>query len=275
MARLIVALCIFIGGSIALPLLADRMNQPTWVLVLVAVVSFSVAAGVGFWSKWKRAWSAFWFDEYSPSWGESMTPVVGKTFTNEQVELDGKQFSRCHFINVGFVFQGKAIFSFLEPKFTGSLTLRSTSHAVNMWEELRQSLDSVPGFGKPQVLTRHKETGALSAAPVPQRVSLTDSPKAPLVSALIRQADKVSAKRSKESAKAWSAFAAECIRDLYGEAAAQRFMSDDGIQRTTPTDEVSASMTNRVLRLHELLIRDVIPNRDVEKWIKRIQDREE
>ena len=67
-------------------------------------------------------WAAIGYDYYDryhpgytpPSSGEwtkfqkTMEPITFKTFTNQEVEMDGKSFNNCHFRFVTFVMRGKA-----------------------------------------------------------------------------------------------------------------------------------------------------------------------
>ena|SRR5215471_14986125 len=42
----------------------------------------------------------------TPNWHEPLEPVVNKEFRNQEVELDGKNFVDCRFINVTFRYNG-------------------------------------------------------------------------------------------------------------------------------------------------------------------------
>src|SRR4051794_17438943 len=42
----------------------------------------------------------------TPNWHDPLTPIVNRTFRNETVELDGKNFVDCSFENVTFLYNG-------------------------------------------------------------------------------------------------------------------------------------------------------------------------
>jgi hypothetical protein len=52
------------------------------------------------------------------------TPVVGKTFRNEVVPVDGHSYSACTFENVTLLYKGEAPFDFAHNTFNGTVTLR-------------------------------------------------------------------------------------------------------------------------------------------------------
>ena len=69
-------------------------------------------------------------ENYSP------TSVFGKTFRNERVILDGKNFQRCTFENVTFVYNGTTPLQFSENTVRGSIRMDSDNEAVTgalMW----------------------------------------------------------------------------------------------------------------------------------------------
>ncbi len=48
------------------------------------------------------------------------TPIIGKTFKNERVELDGFSYIECKFINVTFVYKGEAPYDMVNIEFIGT-----------------------------------------------------------------------------------------------------------------------------------------------------------
>jgi len=71
--------------------------------------------------------------------------VSDMTFRNTNVEVDGKRFYNCEFINVTFSFHGKGPTEFLECRFGASLTL-DTDHPVAMaYSKLSRVFTAVPG----------------------------------------------------------------------------------------------------------------------------------
>jgi archaellum component FlaF (FlaF/FlaG flagellin family) len=65
-----------------------------------------------------------WPDPYKP------ISVVGKTFRNEKVLLDGYAYSSCEFYNVTFVYNGTTTLQFSNNKVFGGLILASDNPAV-------------------------------------------------------------------------------------------------------------------------------------------------
>ncbi len=60
-------------------------------------------------------------EEPYPNWEEKIKkPIIGKTFQNERVELDGFSYIKCKFINVKFVYKGEAPFDMVDPVFVGT-----------------------------------------------------------------------------------------------------------------------------------------------------------
>lgn len=64
-----------------------------------------------------------WPDPYKP------ISVIGKTFQNERVPLDGYSYSRCTFYNVSFVYNGTTTLQFTNCTVKG-FTVRSDNPAV-------------------------------------------------------------------------------------------------------------------------------------------------
>ncbi len=84
-------------------------------------------------------WGAAAFDYYDrhkspfPIWPHPYAPilVIGKTFRNEEVPLDGYRYSNCVFINVKFVYNGTTAIGVTDSKFDGPFVLRSENAAVS------------------------------------------------------------------------------------------------------------------------------------------------
>ena len=63
-----------------------------------------------------------------PDWSSVIKrPIIGKTFQNERVELDGVSYIKCKFINVKFVYKGEAPFDMVDPVFVGTHGFDTTS----------------------------------------------------------------------------------------------------------------------------------------------------
>ena len=65
-------------------------------------------------------------------WPEPYAPisVVGKTFKNEKVTLDGISYSGCTFENVTFVYNGTTPIQFTNNSVRGSIQMRTDNLAV-------------------------------------------------------------------------------------------------------------------------------------------------
>jgi len=55
----------------------------------------------------------------------SKTPIVGKTFTNQRILLDGYSYNNCRFTNVTLVYNGTAPFDLANNTFDGLLLVSS------------------------------------------------------------------------------------------------------------------------------------------------------
>ncbi len=68
-------------------------------------------------------------EEPFPNWKEKIKkPIIGKTFKNERVELDGFSFIKCKFINVTFVYKGEAPFDMVNIEYLGDHSFDVTSN---------------------------------------------------------------------------------------------------------------------------------------------------
>jgi hypothetical protein len=62
--------------------------------------------------------------------------VQGKTFTNETIEIEGKNFLDCTFNNVRFVVHGKQTTAIQHNHFHGPVVLTTDNHAIAAFAEL-------------------------------------------------------------------------------------------------------------------------------------------
>jgi hypothetical protein len=79
----------------------------------------------------------------------SLTPVVGRSYRNERVSLDGFSYAECTFTNVTLVFEGRAPFHLAANEFNGAPRLDfSSSPAAQigayLYEELSKSITDEP-----------------------------------------------------------------------------------------------------------------------------------
>jgi hypothetical protein len=89
-----------------------------WKLV-AAIILFALSfasSGVGFYLLAHRSGMP---DE---SWlSQKQETIYARSYQNETVELDGKNFDHCHFSNVKLNFHGRAPFSFIQSDFNGEI----------------------------------------------------------------------------------------------------------------------------------------------------------
>lgn len=93
-------------------------NPPRWPLVVMTIMVVVVWSAVGI----------LWLNKsYAPptskewtKYQKSLEPIVSKTFSDQEVETDGKDFNNCHFQNVALIYRGK------RPVFVGNSTLANT-----------------------------------------------------------------------------------------------------------------------------------------------------
>jgi hypothetical protein len=63
-------------------------------------------------------------------------PYSGKKFVNETVELDGKEFLNCNFVNVRLLFRGNQTFAIQHNVFDQSIVFATDNHAVAAYGEM-------------------------------------------------------------------------------------------------------------------------------------------
>lgn len=85
-------------------------------------------------------------------WSDTFVQVHNKHFRNERVVLDGKQFWKCKFENVTFVYKGIGPVTFLDASFEGQVKLdvedTASSTLLSVVQLLEVAMQRVPGsFG--------------------------------------------------------------------------------------------------------------------------------
>jgi hypothetical protein len=108
-------------------------------------------------------WLGVAFDYYDryrslfPIWPKPYSPiaVVGKTFRNEKVPLDGYSYSNCVFDNVKLIYNGTTAAQINNSKVTGALVISSDNMAV---EGVMLLLGGI-GYLKPGVDLSHMPPG--------------------------------------------------------------------------------------------------------------------
>jgi hypothetical protein len=81
----------------------------------------------------------------SPPWSDTLEIVAYKTFTNETVELDGKQFNKCNFVNVIWRYVGKGPVAFFDCGTIQQVTLVTESSAMLQFLALAKIIEAGSG----------------------------------------------------------------------------------------------------------------------------------
>lgn len=85
------------------------------------------------------------------------------TFSNESVEVDGKEFDQCSFENVTFTYRGTGTFKFNKVTFKGEKIVTQTdSKAARGYTELRDFLTSLPGVSSVAHGVKNPDTGEVT-----------------------------------------------------------------------------------------------------------------
>jgi hypothetical protein len=102
-------------------------------------------------------------------WDESQTPVIGRTFQNERVEIDNRMFDKCRFKNVSFVFKGRGPSSFINCQFDlgGESTLETEHPVAKSFLSMVLFMQSMPGIGS-RMLLKNPDTGEMKPFPLPE-----------------------------------------------------------------------------------------------------------
>jgi hypothetical protein len=82
-------------------------------------------------------------DKSDPFVNPQWQMVEGKTFTNETIELDGKLFYQCEFINARFVYRGTAPCDMRKCAVTGSVVLETENGAIRCYTHLERIIEAM------------------------------------------------------------------------------------------------------------------------------------
>ena len=69
------------------------------------------------------------------------SPIIGRTYRNERVELDGFSYSNCKFIHVTFVFRGEKPFDLAHNSIEGPYNIDAPSERLQMFLILLRALN--------------------------------------------------------------------------------------------------------------------------------------
>jgi hypothetical protein len=109
------------------------ITKPIWafspLLLIIAAAALLLLHDFGFVgsknSKDRSASFIKWDDPYKP------LRIVGKTFRNQEVELDGAAYSECKFCNVTFKYNGTTPIQFDHNSINGQIWFKSDNPSVN------------------------------------------------------------------------------------------------------------------------------------------------
>lgn len=134
--------------------LPRRLRTSKWgylpLILIIAVGIILIVKATGIVPETKTQF-ARWPNPYSP------TSIIGKTYRNERVVLDGYSYSNCEFYNVTFVYNGTTPIQLSNNKVLGGMVLASDNQAVT------GALMMATGFGlmKDDVGTVNLPPGAI------------------------------------------------------------------------------------------------------------------
>jgi hypothetical protein len=74
--------------------------------------------------------------------------ISGRTFVGGVVELDGKLFENCTFNGVTLMYHGAATYSLVQPKWAGSIFIKTDNKAIHDFEFLRVYMRNMGKFIK-------------------------------------------------------------------------------------------------------------------------------
>ena len=89
------------------------LELPAWGVAAAVVALLFLILGEGAYEMWREATEGQ-FDVNRPK-----VPVVRETFRNERVEIDGKSFSACRFINARLIYRGRGPFDLVGCSYEG------------------------------------------------------------------------------------------------------------------------------------------------------------
>jgi len=90
--------------------------------------------------------SAFTIPDYRKPTFDKQETISRRTFTNETVEVDGKLFDHCHFVNVTLIYHGLAPVTFIESAFQGNTLFGTDNHAAKSFARLGEHLRHMPNL---------------------------------------------------------------------------------------------------------------------------------
>ena len=110
------------------------MNPPSWIQGFISKISWSyipiilIIIATSIFVFKELGWIAIKpTKEYKiDNWDKySKTPIIGKTYVNQRVLLDGNSYNNCTFTNVTLVYNGTAPFDLANNVFNGGIIISS------------------------------------------------------------------------------------------------------------------------------------------------------
>jgi hypothetical protein len=100
---------------------------------------------------WSMTGVAF-YRSYSPNYEVWQSPkqetVYAQTYLNQTVEVDGKVFDHCHFMNTKLLFHGRGPASFVQSDFSGVTYVGSDNIAIRNFEAMNTAIGKAPGTNR-------------------------------------------------------------------------------------------------------------------------------
>jgi hypothetical protein len=236
-----------------------------WASLIVGVAILALLV----WERFRKPSS----NAVEPStWNKSMEVIDSRTFTNKEVELDGRVFESCRFVNVTLVYNGRGPCAFVDPKFVGTIELKKPEHeGLEYFADLRQILeDEVPGFKSFDQGDKNRITNS----PKKLRAVVGAAKVRAICQSLMLRGQAELQKGVQQSADAWISLAAEFVRDNFGETRAARFLSDEGLpapilKSGTPLQK---QINGRIVRLSEIIAEAGLleAHGNLDEWMTRL-----
>jgi len=88
-----------------------------------------------------------YYDRHHSAWTQliALTKVEGQKYLNEEVEIDGKEFSDCTFENVTLLYHGRGATSFENNVFSKSVHIKTDDRAADVYFEAALGLGLAKG----------------------------------------------------------------------------------------------------------------------------------
>jgi hypothetical protein len=88
-------------------------------------------------------------EPFKPTPTDQLQRIENEQYVSETIDLDGKDFEDCTFVNVHFVLQGRTGFKIAHNRFSGSLTLSFGTMAGGQAATMVAAIASSAGIVKP------------------------------------------------------------------------------------------------------------------------------